>query len=383
MLFLFSALCLCAPVADSWSCTLCQQLVIKVEELITTETVESEIVAACDLICQQMQAPYSTLCSSVVAQYVPIICEWIKQGIETSKVCEKLGFCDPELRKKGRLPVIPSNSACSACQQAVAFIEETLKSTTVVEEIIDLCDGLCEKQQIISDICKYIVKTYVPVVINWLEQGLESLDICTKIGFCAAPRHARVPMRASGNSVLCSMCEKSVAYIRVLHEQGKTPTEITAITKAVCNTFPAPLSTTCIQVIADYVQLIIHMIDEGSTDHEVCGKIGLCLEEKWMKKAMKKQAVPVPCTMCQTVVTLVQKLIESTTVESEIETAVAKYCQSLTSPLGTICESLVQQFIPIIIDWVEQGIEALNICVNLGLCEANLARKVRPVVKAA
>ena len=367
MLFLFSALCLCAPAADSWSCTLCQQLVVKVEELITAQTVEAEIIAACDLICQQMQAPYSTLCSSVVAQYVPIICEWVKQGLETSKLCEQFGFCDPELRKKGRVPVIPSDSACSACQQAVTFIEETLKSTTVVEEIIELCDGLCEKQQIISDICKYIVKTYVPVIINWLEQGLESLDICTKIGFCASRQHARVPVRASGNSVLCNMCEK----------------RITSLTKAVCNSFPAPLSTTCDQVIADYVQLIIHMIDEGSDDHAVCGKIGLCLEEKWMKKAMKKQAAPVACTMCQTVVTLVQKLIESTTVESDIEAMVAKYCQSLSQPLSTICESLVEQFIPIIIEWVEQGIEAMNICVNLGLCEANLARKVRPVVKAA
>lgn len=379
MLLLFSALCLSA-VAESWTCTLCQQLVLKVEEMITTQAVESEIIAACEALCQQMQLPYSTLCTSVVGQYVPIICEWVRQGLETSNICAKLGFCEALSAGRARFQPRKANDVCSTCQTAVNFIEEALKSTTVVEEIIAMCDTLCEKQQIISDICKYIVKTYVPVIIKWLEQGIESLDICTKIGFCSTQR-PRIAPRKAGNSVICDMCSKTVAYIRQLHEAGQSIQTITQMVEAICNSFPSPLSNTCHDVIGDYVTLIIHMIDDGSSDADVCSKIGLCFEEKFKRGGKKFGASQVSCTMCQTVVLLIEKLIDGKTVESEIEAQVATYCESLSSPLSTICVSLIEHFVPIIIEWVEQGIEALNICVNLGLCDADVIPRGRPVVR--
>lgn len=288
MLFIFAALTFAiSEESNGITCNLCKQIVSTVEGLITQEKTEQEIISLVQGLCEKFGAPYSTLCNSLVAQYVPTICQWVVQGIESIDICTKLGLCEATTTVVVRKANVPNGAMCDMCNAVVSYVEEQMVSAKVEEEIEKLVYSLCQTfPASVSGMCTTVCAEFLPLIMDWLEKGLESLDICNRIGLCT-----------NSNFIVI---KKTVAPLKVKESAG--------------------------------------------------------------------------CTVCNSVVALVENLIQSSTVESKIEGLVKGYCETLSSPLSTLCDTVVDKFVPVIISLVEQGIESLHICVKLGLCEAETAR---------
>ena len=73
---------------------------------------------------------------------------------------------------------------CTVCTQIVEMVEGLLEDQKTEEEIEEL---LLQQCVLWSDpyksICETVVQ-YVPLVMKLIGEGLETLDVCKKIGFC-------------------------------------------------------------------------------------------------------------------------------------------------------------------------------------------------------
>lgn len=287
MLFFLAAFTVAATKSDSIGCDLCKQIVSTVEGLIVQEKTEQEIIALVENLCDKLSTPYSTLCSSLVSQYVPTICQWIVQGIEGIDICTKLGLCEATTTVVVRKANVPNGAMCDMCSAVVKYVEEQMISSKVEEEIEKLVYSLCQSfPESVSGMCTTVSAEFLPLIMEWLERGLEALDICNRIGLCT-----------DANVIVI---RKTVVPVKVKESAG--------------------------------------------------------------------------CTVCTSVVALIENFIKSSTVETKVEDFVKQYCEKLPSPLSSVCDSMVEKFIPTIINWIEQGIETLDICVKLGLCETEKTR---------
>ena len=345
--------------ANGITCTICTLVVEAVERAMTSTTVESEIIALVEKICDQFPAPFSTLCDSLVQQYVPQIMEWLEQGLESLDICTKIGLCTAEevaIRRNA------NGITCTLCTTVVSAIEKAMTSTTVESEIIALVEKLCAKIEApYSTLCNSLVEQYIPTIMQWLEQGLEKIEICQKIGLCAT-------LTRKPNGITCTLCTKVVDAVEKAMVSTIVESEIIALVEKLCAEIPAPFSTICNSLVEQYVPQIMEWLEQGLESIDICQKIGLC-------DIITRKPNGITCSLCTMVVEAVEKAMVSTKVESEIIALVEKLCAEVPAPFSTICNSLVEQYVPQIMEWLEQGLESADICKKIGLCDAiTLAR---------
>ena len=124
---------------------------------------------------------------------------FIDDGLETLDICNKLGFCTNQeiafrkanyqkplyLPKPSQKTKNVATGLCESCVATIDMIEQLLNDKKIEEEIIEILDQFCDTlPPEASKSCKDITSKYVPLVIKLIETGIETLDICSKIGFC-------------------------------------------------------------------------------------------------------------------------------------------------------------------------------------------------------
>ena len=108
--------------------------------------------------------------------------------------------------------------------------------------------------------------------------------------------------------------------------------------------------------------------------------MGLCDETKANIKrihkklpAPSKMAFPSPriydhdvcCDMCNKLVYYIEVLLEDETVDSQIISLTENLCETFSSPYNSLCKSIFYQNIPLIISYLEQGIQSADICTSI------------------
>jgi len=245
---------------------MCTSIVSKIEELLKSGTVESEIATLVAVLCEKFPAPISTLCAGLVEKYVPSIIQWIEQGMEHANICAKLGFCSNEHLNAD------NGISCTICKSVVAEIEKIMVDTKVESEIIALLDKLCAKlPQPYSTVCLSLVEQYLPKIMQWLEEGIDHLEICKRIGLCPTDKVARL-----SNGIGCTICKSIVAEVEKVMVDTKVESEVIALIQELCNKLPAPASTICDALVADFVPQIMEWLEQGLDHLEICQKLGLC-----------------------------------------------------------------------------------------------------------
>jgi len=339
-------------------CEMCTTVVTKIEELLKNGAVEKEIAAAISLLCKNFPFPVSTLCGVIVNKYVPTIIEWIESGVEKAEICKKLGFCDvASATLINNAPV--TKGGCEMCTTVVTKIEELLKNGAVEKEIAAAISLLCKNFPFpVSTLCGVIVNKYVPTIIEWIESGVEKAEICKKLGFCD------MTLEKPDNGISCTMCKTVVGQVEHLLLDQKVESEIIEALTKLCKKFPSPYDNLCINFVQTYTVQIMQLIEQGVEKAEICKKLGYCA----VKFNLLPQTNAMGCTVCTTIIDEVEKIMTSTKVESEVEELVKKLCVKLPAPYSTLCDALVSQYIPQIMQWIEQGIDHLEICQKLGFC---------------
>jgi len=145
-----------------------------------------------------------------------------------------------------------------------------------------------------------------------------------------------------------------------------TEPEIASKLKEACSKLGF-LSSACDDMVDKYLPDIIKYLQSGNTASEVCSKLGLCSKEMHLSRShiLRPKAGGISCTLCEDIVKVVDKILGMD--ETQIEAYIKKEC-SMLGPLSNQCYTLVDGFLKKIIDELNSGTAAQDVCTKLGLC---------------
>jgi saposin len=146
---------------------------------------------------------------------------------------------------------------------------------------------------------------------------------------------------------------------------------------------PAPLSASCRALVDPSISNIIKLVEQGVASLDICKKAGICGTRKRNSQILLNEEVlkqvdnDVACDLCKQVVKYVEKLVLEELFEDEIIRLVNQLCDTMPPPLSTYCRDIIDQWIHEIVKLLEEGIDHLEICKRIKLCNM----KYVPLVK--
>jgi saposin len=386
-----------------------------VQELLLDGIAKPELEALIGELCQSLGDPFASICTTFFDQTLDDIIALIEAGVSVLDICKKIGLCQMSAVVKGgkshavRRPVlhqIPKDVICDLCQEAVQYVEVLVLNDTLKPDIEDLINQWCQTLPYpISALCQSYADAWIDDIIEWIEEGIQSFDICAKLGLCASASQRRArkaifyhsvsgPRSVSDkNDVFCGVCQQIVQYIEQLVLDNFAKAEIEALVAELCGTLPSPLSALCQSWIDGYIDDIIADIEAGIAAFDICGKIGLCGSRSGVvphrsatQARLKKMTGPngLACDICQDILQVIEKGLIDGLAKEAIEVLVAGFCDTLPFPVSSLCNSFIDGYIDDIFAWIDAGITGLDICQKLGLCSSASKKRAvrRPVQKA-
>lgn len=85
------------------------------------------------------------------------------------------------------------------------------------------------------------------------------------------------------------------------------------------------------------------------------------------------------CDMCQEVIKYIERILIDPTVESDITILVEELCTTFPSPYDSLCKNVVETSLPTILQWVEEGLDYIDICTKIGLCSITKTNRITKV----
>ena len=268
-------------VDEKWTCPMCEFIVKEAEQLLNSTQIPEEILIAVDKLCNLMPEPYGTQCHTIVVVSGSIIISLLKQGIDPHEVCAFISMCDPAPpAKKVRTPKVADQWSCKMCETVVETIRKSMESTTVIEEVTVIVEQLCDLiQSPYSSLCHTLVKTYTALIMELLDQGLEALDICVRIGLCPGTRrpfpHAGVrAVPHPKKSIKCDACKYFMSWAG---SQLATVTkqELWRLVSVECPKVEY-IKQVCSFITEDNIDTFVDLIAAKVQPQEACEWVALC-----------------------------------------------------------------------------------------------------------
>lgn len=194
---------------------------------------------------------------------------------------------------------------CDLCHQLVSYVKDLVSSAALEEEIRDFLYGYCDTLEWpTKDICRSSVLTYLPSIIQMIEDNIDSLHICQKIGFCNetdnSNQKVKKVIQKVKNDPYCILCEKLVEVVDFLLSNETIEEEIEQFALEYCENYGFPTKEICQTAVKTYLPSFIKYVDDGIKPFEVCQNVGFCNStskslsngcqtcQKWFKWAEEK-----------------------------------------------------------------------------------------------
>jgi len=167
------------------NCVLCEFVMKYIEDQISDNATESEIISVVQKICIFLPGSIRTQCEQFIQQEGQAIIELILQNESPDVICTQIGVCSSKVLRR-----IKDDNLCPICQLIVSIVDNFLSQNSTIGFIEDqlkqfpceLLPGQLEKQ------CDDFIDLYVPQLINWILKNEDSQTFCTQVGLCGG-RH--------------------------------------------------------------------------------------------------------------------------------------------------------------------------------------------------
>jgi saposin len=345
------------------NCAVCEMIVQVAENYILNNATEAEIQEAVDKLCSDLPSPYSTMCKQQVDSYLPQIIEWLQANEPPSTVCSQLGLCSSawaiELAKAKR---DVEQSPCSVCEIVAQVVENQLDNNATESEIQQKLDSLCSDLPSPYNVeCTLIVNAYLPQIIQWIENNETPQVVCQQLSLCPTKE-----VKRDVEQNVCAVCELVVQVVESYVENNATQSEIEQALEAVCKDLPNPYKTECMLIAKSYLPQIIQWLENNEPPHTFCIQLNLCSYKNEVKRKVE-QTSPT-CTVCTTVVTVIENYLNSNATFAEIEAKLDDVCNAFPAPYNGECVLTVAAYAPQIVAWIDANEPPATFCASVGLC---------------
>jgi len=167
----------------------------------------------------------------------------------------------------------------------------------------------------------------------------------------------------------CAICQYAMQELSSLLDDKATRKEIEDAVKSVCGYLPGSIQEECKQLIDEYGDAIIQLIDQFAKDpKEVCTELGLCAKAK---PEPSPPAIVTKCEVCKMMVNYLDELIDDTTVLPQITSAVKKVCYLVPKHYFKKCKTIISVYGADILELLKVLGTPAGICEEVKLCRDN------------
>jgi saposin len=283
---------------------------------------------------------------------------------------------------------------CTVCQLVVSYAEKLVQKNESEQFIIKELDQLCEKLPVFGPQCDAVVSQYAPQLIAWLVKKEPPQQFCGHVHLCTSQKaqdhsrsHQLHQKRSSEQSVPCSLCQIIVAYVENYVKENATEQVIIQRLDAFCNDI-GPLSPECQSFVSIYAPKLIEWISSKEDPTKFCAQVRICTGanhkvEKFSRFRMnerskdtqgvkqqifKREETQGKCQICDLVITYVEQLLVQNNTISDVEAKVQELCKVAPQPVDKLCNSIVQFYLPSMINWIVQEENPQVFCSSVKLC---------------
>lgn len=191
-------------------------------------------------------------------------------------------------------------TSCPLCLLAVTQVYNVIKQDKTEESIVKELDKLCTYMpDSLKDECVDLVKIYSKEIIDALLADMSPQEVCVYIKLCDATKKVVpenfFPVDKDGEIATneipdypleltkplkddtgCVICEFAMKYVEKAMRNKSTKDEIEKIVHGMCNFLPQSVGKECNDFVNQYAELVIELLSQEVTPHEICTLIGLC-----------------------------------------------------------------------------------------------------------
>jgi saposin len=175
---------LCAKVDESYSidktatCEVCKFIISELEKLLKENRTEEAIIKALDKVCIKMSPVIKQICIEFVKQYTPIIIDYLVKKGDPKKLCHYLGMCST-------VAVFEKQFECVMCEAFIEMLEKIIEAPYTEEKIKEAVLKVCPMlPELVRPSCDYIVKNYLPQIIDYIIKFKTPRELCYYIKLC-------------------------------------------------------------------------------------------------------------------------------------------------------------------------------------------------------
>lgn len=401
------------PNADSTEvCEFCQSIVKDVQKFIASQKTESEVSHYLSTACAII--PDTTVakeCKTIVDQFAPEIIELIVSEVDPQMICGLLHLCSgvKDTVKHADVPVAESGVAtkepkiCTDCKTFFGDIVQELVSNVTMSEVETLIDQeVCSQLGTYRNECNDLVKEFLPMVMQYLQQLMDPSVLCQSMGFCTqSSDRARLlfsyikstPVMNSltkvGSIETCLLCKTAVSEIREMIRTTATQNAIKDFMKTDICPKIGTLKDGCILVIDEFAGQAFEFFATILDPEIRCHNFGFCeaviSSPPASASAIVRQATPqevnngpsAECILCEYVMKEILTLIENNRTEEKIMAALDEVCNVLPSSLKQSCLDFVNVYGRAILSLLETQVSPAEVCTLLGLCKSQKVELVK------
>jgi len=176
---------------------------------------------------------------------------------------------------------------------------------------------------------------------------------------------------SSASGQACSMCKTLVGAVESWLADNATDTAIIRNLDSICRLVPA-FDPVCEGIVAYGVPKFLAWIKENEDPSTVCKQLGVCSAQQMatvvsMYKIAAAPGQGVVCAECQTVIGAIEGYLAKNSTQAYVEQQLDQLCK-LIPQFSLICQTVIAQEIPTIINWLNKKYTPLQVCQNFALC---------------
>uniref|UniRef100_A0A6I8R398 Prosaposin n=1 Tax=Xenopus tropicalis TaxID=8364 RepID=A0A6I8R398_XENTR len=388
------------PTVKALPCDMCKEVITVVGNFLKDNMTQGEIKDYLNKMCDLLPDPgLSATCKQELSEYFPIVLNMLEQELSNPGVlCSALGLCTSLQRHLASLK--------HPKQLLTNEIPDVDASKLVYPYIVNVPQLLNPQEETFKEPkCKSYINQFSDVAIQVLLQmdqvcvkhgSVQPKQLCSMVGFCdqekSTPLQNIIPAKTlipaakvqpavkitenplAGNGVFCEVCQLMISQIEKLLDNNRTKENIKHSLEKVCKLLPAEYSQKCEDIIEEYYDPLIELLEQEANPQFICTTLGYCSARRKnlqnVKISAEKAAAGDYCTVCKMMMKYVDELLEKNATEIRIKNFLSRVCNFLPDSMQDECSGLVNEYEPLFVQLLLEALDPSFICAKLHLCQS-------------
>lgn len=284
------------------------------------------------------------------------------------------------------------DSICKICTDMVTQARDQLESNQTQEDLKQVFEGSCKliPIKLARKECMKMADEFVPELVETLASQMNPQIVCSVAGLCNNAEIDTLLDKYNEQLKLrqdCHNCGQVVSIARRKFDDTSYEDFLVGLLQ-VCRE-AGSFSDSCSMLVFKYYENILAAVKKDLVPHNVCHLTGQCVhlfhyhdEFDFRVENLTSVNDDVPCEFCEQVIQHLRDVLVANTTEEQFFRVLKGIC-SQTGAFKDECLSLVDQYYPVIYQYLLSDLKPKEICSLGGLCpnyEKDLDLTVAPLI---